>query len=527
MTTAVRSTLDPALIAAERLRRGPPVVKLDAHGRELYEPDGAVLTKFVTSNNKVDILQGPVGSGKTVAMFRRLGRHAMQQAPSPRDGLRKTRWFVVRNTFPELKRTTIKTWRRVWPENLYGPVKMGSPPRHDISFGDVRIEVDFLAMDSEDDIGKMRSADYTGGCFHEVQYIDLEIFREGRSRTNRYPEEGDGGATWSGVLADLNAPDEDHWLATMTGQVDLPEGLSPEERRALEWPKSWGFYLQPPATIKIRDQRGQFVRHEVNLNTENLRWLASDYYLDLLEGNEPDWINNRLGNETILVASGSPVWPMFRREFHVSREVLRPIPGHDVLVWLDFGRVFPAALFAQEVNQRILVQHEILGFNEGATIFAPKVKRFLEQHYLGHAFRCVGDPKGRDKGQATEQSSYDIFRGSGMPVTPAPVKANDIATRTEAVAYALNDNPSGHPRLVISPLCRTLIVGMAGRYHLVREEDGELRPKKDKYSNLCDALQYGCLSLGEGRRMTGLTAANAAKPIQVWHGRKTMRRVEA
>ena len=36
-----------------------------------------------------------------------------------------------------------------------------------------------------------------------------------------------------------------------------------------------------------------------------------------------------------------------------------------------------AALFGQEINGRINVQHEILGFNEGATIFAPKVKRFL------------------------------------------------------------------------------------------------------------------------------------------------------
>ena len=46
------------------------------------------------------------------------------------------------------------------------------------------------------------------------------------------------------------------------------------------------------------------------------------------------------------------------------------------MVWLDFGRVFPAVLFAQEINGRINVQHEMLGFNEGATIFAPKVKRF-------------------------------------------------------------------------------------------------------------------------------------------------------
>jgi hypothetical protein len=112
-----------------------------------------------------------------------------------------------------------------------------------------------------------------------------------------------------------------------------------------------------------------------------------------------------------------------------------------------------------------------------------------------------------------------------MPVTPAPVKANDISTRLEPVAYALNDNPSGINRLVISPLCRTLIVGMAGRYHLVREEDGELRPKKDKYSNLCDCLQYGCLSLGEGRRMVGLTPTMQLKPIQTWDRRKSTRSV--
>jgi len=276
--------------------------------------------------------------------------------------------------------------------------------------------------------------------------------------------------------------------------------------------------------VKIRDAGGDLIRHEINLDAENLRWLASDYYLDLLDGNQADWINNRLGNETILVVDGSPVWPLFRRDFHISREPLRPVPGQDVMVWLDFGRVFPATLFAQEINGRINVQHEMLGFNEGATIFAPKVKRFLEQHYAGCAFRCVGDPKGRDKGQATEQSAYDVFKYNDMPVTPAPVKANDIATRLEAVAYALNDNPSGINRLVISPLCRTLIVGMAGRYHLVREEDGELRPKKDKYSNLCDCLQYGCLAMGEGRRMAGLTPTENLKPIQAWNRRKTMRR---
>jgi len=520
-----RSTLDPALIAAERARRGPPEVRRDKAGREMYEPDGAKLVEFILSNNSVDIILGPPGSGKTVAMFRRVGRHMFQQAVSPRDGLRKSRWFVARNTFPELKRTTIKTWCRVFPPELYGPMKLSSPITHTLRFGDVAAEVEFLSLDDEDDIKKLRSAEYTGGCFHEVQYAELSVFREARSRTNRFPEEGDGGATWHGVIGDCNAPGEDHWLAIMTGKVDLPEGLRPGERAALEWPKGWGFFEQPPALIKIRDDKGEFVRHEVNLDAENLRFLATDYYPDALQGASHDWINNLYGNECIIVPDGSPVWPMFRRDFHVAEQPLEPVPERDVFVWLDFGRVFPAVLFAQEINSRLLVQHEMLGFNEGATIFAPKVKKFLEQNYGGCQFRCVGDPKGRDKSTVTEQSAYDIYRTHGMTVTPAPVKLNDISQRIEAVASALNDNPSGISRLLFSPRCRTLIAGMAGRYHLVREEDGELRPKKDKYSNLCDCLQYGCLDRGEGRKMAGLRPLYDLRPVRVYKGPKSLRRV--
>lgn len=522
----LRSTLDLALIAQERSRRGPPVIRQDQHGREIYEPDGQVLSRFVMSDAKVDVIVGPLAGGKTICAFRRIGRHMMQQAKSPRDGLRKTRWFVARPTYPELKRTTIRTWQRVWPASLYGEVKMSPPFVHNISFGDVRATVDFLALDDDDDIEKLRSADYTGGMFHEIQYTQLSLVREARSRCNRYPEESEGGATWHGIIGDANAPDEDTWLAMMTGKVDLPDNMSDAERRAMEWPKDWGYFEQPPAVVKIRDQRGEFVRYEVNLDAENLRWLASDYYLDQLEANPPNWIDNRLGNESVLVVDGSPVWPMFRRDFHVARSSLKPVRGHDVFVWLDFGRVYPAALFAQEISGRVYIQREMLGFNEPATVFAPKVRRVLNTDYEGCSFRCVGDPKGQDKGQATDDSAYEIFRANGMPVTPAPVKQNNIEARTEAVAYALNDNPGGIPYIQISPNCRVLIVGMAGRYQLTKEEGGELIPKKDKYANLCDCLQYGMIGIGVGRRMTGRVPIGDLRPTRVYK-RKSLRRVAA
>jgi hypothetical protein len=88
---------------------------------------------------------------------------------------------------------------------------------------------------------------------------------------------------------------------------------------------------------------------------------------------------------------------------------------------------------------------------------------------------------------------------------PPGLKQNMIETRVSAVAAVLNEMSDARPRFVLSPVCRTLKVGMAGRYHNERDDQGELKPSKDRYSHPCDALQYGMLGLGEGRKMIGLT----------------------
>jgi len=497
---------------------------------------GTQLAKFLVSNNPVDMIFGPLGSAKTRTMCLRVGRHAQEQDPSPIDGKRYTRFAMVRNSMPMLKRSTLRTWRETYPEDQYGRVTEGATMNHKLAYswpgGDVRCEVDFISLDKDDDVKKLRSTEYTGVCFNELPYVEKLLFDEADSRLRYPPKEhcavqpnGQKDPKWRGLLADGNAPDEDHWLATMAYGLDPPGGLTQADLDLLKWPKEWGLFMQPAALIEVLDQRGNVIDYTVNPRAENLENLPSDYYDRQLRGKSRAWIDSRLMNRVALVVEGQPVWPMFNREFHVSREPLKPVPGHEVLVALDFGRVYPAALFGQEVNGRLFVQFEILGFNEPASAFAPRVQRFLTQNYPGYSVRFVGDPKGRDKGQQTEQSSYDIFAAHGMPVRPAPVKMNDIATRTEAVAFALNDNPAGVPRMQISPACRTLVVGCVGRYHLEREETGELKPKKDKYSNLCDSLQYFVLDRGDGRRMIGLTPTGIIMPIKVAKGRRTMRRI--
>ena len=60
-------------------------------------------------------IRGPVGSGKSVACSIEIFRRALLQEPD-KSGKRKSRWAIIRNTNPQLRTTTIKTWLDWFPE---------------------------------------------------------------------------------------------------------------------------------------------------------------------------------------------------------------------------------------------------------------------------------------------------------------------------------------------------------------------------------------------------------------------------
>lgn len=499
----------------------------DAEGRAVYTFRGVQLCAFMGSTAAVQVIQGPVGSGKSKGCNLKVWSLANQQRHGP-DGLRHSRWGVVRNTYPELRSTTIRTWVDTFPEEIYGPVVWSMPARQIMRVADVVLEIDFLALDKPEDVKKVRSGEYTGFYVNELQYLPKELFDEMTSRAGRFPAMKDGGPSWHGVIADMNAPDEDHFIAMMTGQTDYPEN-TPEDDR-IPFPPEWDFFMQPPGLLEIRGPDGKtVVSYPPNPRAENVEWLPKDYYPAQIKGKSRAWIKSRVLNQIALVVDGEAVWPGFRVDTHVAGEVLKAIPGHDIWIGLDFGRQ-PAAVFGQTVNNRINVLAEMQAFGEGAVTFAPKVKRFLEQRFGGFSFRAYGDPKGQDKGQTDERTAYDVFKFNGIPVTPAPVKGNSIETRIQAVESVLDQNYMGRPRFQVSPACRSLKVGMEGRYCFKRKQastETHTEPDKNRYSHLADALQYMVLGMGEGRAMMGLTAANVSRGVQVYKGRKSMRRVEA
>jgi hypothetical protein len=501
---------------------------VDQHGRVIWAVSAhdRVLCDFLLSNAPISFCMGPIGSGKTVGCILKMWRHANEQRPG-RDGVRRTRWAVVRNNYPALRTTTIRSFLDVFPEKVFGVLKWTQPPHQVVRSGDTEMQVDFLALDKSEDIAKLRSAEYTGIFFNELSFIDnKEIFDEATSRVGRFPAVRDGGATWAGVFADTNAPSQDHWLSIMAGLVPTPEGLLSSERAALAWPPSWDFFMQPAGLLEVRRHDGSLAGYD-DPQAENQQWLPAKYYGNLIAGKSEAWIKSRVLNRVAVVVDGEPVWPAFRREWHVAETALRPTPGHEIWIACDFGRS-PAALFAQFVNNRVIVLHELQGFNISSIAFAPMVKKTLEQKFPGHRFQACGDPKGADKNQADERTSFEVFKSVGIPMRPAPVKMNAIETRLAAVDSVLSSLHDGKSRLLISPICRTLITACEGAYCFERKvSSSEVRtePTKGKYSHVADALQYLCISLGEGRRMVGLDPVDELKPAQIWHGRKTMRRV--
>jgi len=86
-----------------------------ATGLNLDFSRSPVIYDFIRSNAFVQGLMGPVGSGKSYGCASKIFIKAVQQKPSPIDNIRYSRWAVVRNSYPMLKTTTIKTWLDLFP----------------------------------------------------------------------------------------------------------------------------------------------------------------------------------------------------------------------------------------------------------------------------------------------------------------------------------------------------------------------------------------------------------------------------
>ncbi|GIT90137.1 hypothetical protein JANAI61_05950 [Jannaschia sp. AI_61] len=481
----------------------------------VYEPDGAVLTEFFWSRGELDVIQGPIGSGTSSACCHRIWATAMEQWPDY-DGVRRTRGVILRNSYRQLKKTTLKTWLDWFPENEWGDLVRSEPMTHHLvrphPSGDgtvIDCEVIFLSVDGPETAEvEAASLELTWFWYNEGQFAEKEVTDEFLSRCGRYPSMKNGpGARWYGGIVDMNAPPEGHWVPYMRGDVALPEGMDEHERAEFEKPEGWNFFVQPPALIEARVE-GKTVYRE-NPAAENQKHLRKTY-LEQIRGKKRSWINARILNKTSLEHSGAAVYPTYFEADHYRNAHLIAVEGVPLIVGLDFGRD-PAAVIMQLVGAGWRAVGEVIGRNESAERFAPRVSREIASKFPGFRVDAYyGDPRGADGQQATETTAYDVFNRHGMFVVPATTDNNRVLR--ESAMEAVLDRRGG---LLIGSQCPVLHAGMDGGYHYpkIKGRPGMVAPKplKNRYSHVVEALENALIGGGEGANVT----QNKSRPRQV------------
>lgn len=442
--------------------------------------------QFHASDALLRGIMGPIGSGKSVTCVNEVLRQAIDiQQPGP-DGVRRSRWAIVRNTYPELRATTIKTWQDWVPDEIC-PIVFGAPitGRLQVDLKDgtaVDLEVLFLALDKPKDVKKLLSLELTGIWFNEAREIPKSLIDAGLGRIGRYPSKKDGGWTRKCAIADTNPPDDEHWWYRYA-EGALKEGETPAA--------NWAFFQQPPALQLVG---GQWVPHPLAENAEH-HTDGFRYWLDQVSGKSREWIKVYIEGKYGTVQDGLPVYPDYNDELHCVRGRIKPLPNVPLILGFDFG-LTPALIVAQLTPAgRLLFLAEMCAERSGLEQFLINtVKPGLASMFSGLRIGVVvGDPAGNQASQADEVSCFAILRKHGFMVKAAA--SNGLERRTGAVTHFLTTMIGGRPACALGTNLVTLRKGFNGGYKHERiavggEERYKLEPKKNRYSHPHDAAQY-------------------------------------
>ncbi len=435
-----------------------------------YQMPGPIVKAFMESEAFVRAIMGPVGSGKSTACALEIIRRAHYQKTGP-DGVRRTRWCVIRNSYPELKSTTIKTWMD-WVPAEYGKTNFDSPIIHHIKTKELDIEVMFLALDRPEDMKKLLSLELTGAWVNEAREVPKAIIDALTGRVGRYPSVNMGGCSWSGILMDTNPPDTESWWFK-AAEVDRPDG--------------WEFFKQPGGQTP---------------DAENIANLPIDYYKRMIPGKDQEWINVYVHGEYGFLLEGQAVYPMFRDGAHVAKEPIEPAPGFSLMLGADFG-LTPCAIIGQRTHGGAWhIIDEFVTEDIGIKKFAEELTAYMEEHYPKFDISvAVGDPSGDFRSPNADETCIDLLN-IYTPWNWKSASTNELGMRLEVVKNCLNKMVDGKPAFMLSPKCKVLRKGFNGSYHykLIKGGDGTRThsvPDKNKFSHSQDALQYLLLGGGE------------------------------
>lgn len=427
---------------------------------------GEFIQDYIPGELFYSFIVGPFGSAKTTGGLFKIPYMASLQAPSPIDGIRRSRCVVVRNTAPQLADTTLKSWN-IWFKDGVAGKWQATPKTFTLKFDDVECEVLFRALDTVEDVSKVLSLEVTFAVLDEFVQIKTEI-REGLSgRCGRYPPKIEGGPTNFGMWGMSNPGEED---------TDWHNFLVEEK------PSNVSYFHQPSG---------------LSTDAENKENLPPGYYENLAKGKSKAWIKQFIEAEWGYSIAGKPVVPTFNREIHVAKTNLVADKYLPLIIGFDPG-MHSALIFGQyDGYGRLHVVDELVLEGYGAQrMCTDRLIPLLNAKYRGFEIIIAPDPASQARTPTNESSVMDVLKEQRFKkywtVNPR-VYSNLIAPRLEAIEHFTTRLTEKGPALVIDPRCRKIIKALASGWRYEQNKrNGEDKdvPEKNIHSHPGDGLGY-------------------------------------
>lgn len=420
------------------------------------------LRDFHEDPNEIRCVVGPVGSGKTTAAAWELCYYLPQELLD-RYKIKKTRWVVVRNTYPELIDTTQRTLFEWFSWGKYNK----NEKTYILNYQDGKtVEILFRSCDNPDDVKKFKSLEITGYWIDESCEVKDEIKLMLKNRIGRYPR----------------ACPARYGIET----TNPPDTESSTYRDFFQHPlENHKGFKQPPR--------------------ENVANLRPGYYDDLIKdyAHNKDWIKRYVMGEWGVQVKGKPVYNNFLSDFHVAKQPLVWAKGPLFCGWDNSGNS-PAAVVCQVPSAGLIqILRCYYSDRSGIVDFSKAVVSDRNATFPDAVWTDWGDPAGFNRfskqgGGLT--SNAELMKEVGIDLKPS--EQNWMA-RKEAVETQLGRIIAGEPGLLIDPACMRLINGFIGGYCYPEIGTSGIysdNPLKNQYSHPHDALQYVLVMLNKNVR---------------------------
>jgi hypothetical protein len=451
--------------------------------------------------------------------------------PAGKDGKRRCKWGVLRNTYSQLKTTTIRTWCTWFPEEVFGKVKGDSPMAHIIKNDDVELEVIFLAIESLRDVQRLKSLELTAIYVNEAQFFaSRELMQTFVERTNRYPDKHITGGSLNKplVIMDCNPPSNRHWIYKIF-----------EEER----PDGFAIYKMPPALIELddgsyknnpkADYLWQLSNEKVDKNGEllldkdgDITYEETTYYTNLAKGATKEYIDVSIMGKYGVLEDGRAIHAEYNDRLHFSGRVIEASDKVEIGLGWDFGNT-PACVVVQLMpdGQFVILDEfwteymSVRDFAENVVI--PQLDK--KYPWWRKNYTSYHDPSGQAM-NADGGTCMRILAEAG--VSSYPAESNAPQFRRDALKYFLTRMPGGEPGLLLSSRCSMIREGLMGKfkYKLIKSSEMsdtkayEEKPEKNLHSHICESLEYIASAYASVSKLPASSGSKSYEISKTWGG---------